>query len=451
MSKPSAARSGSTAATPRKPPHERGNSSYQAPKRARSRSTSIRSTALLTALLRLRCESACAANRHSSTVPSPKSTRPSDSSPLRSAWPAADLAIVLVEPARVGIDPGLDPELPGAERVGRDARLEVVVPHRLERRLAPPSRSDGPEAHDALELVVAVAEDRGADRDRVAEARLDRKTAAVDLRLDVLDLDSLRLHPRQGKQSGDVALPFRRRQPPSDLAAGRPARARGVRVRRLAGRRGSALLAGAAAQSTRRLRLSVRLRLGVRELARPPRRPGRRRRAVRAPPLRGGATRTGSATGSRSREATRWPTRCGSSASGRLCARTPPSAACGSSATCRSTSPRAAATTPRTPSSSSPTATSRARRPTRSTSCGQKWGNPLYDWDALVARGLPLVDRAPAPDARPLRRVQDRPLPGLRRLLGCAGEQRRPARGTGRAAPGRRSSSPPSASSARCR
>ena len=51
---------------------------------------------------------------------------------------------------------------------------------------------------------------------------------------------------------------------------------------------------------------------------------------------------------------------------------------------------------------------------------GQLWGNPLYDWPALAAPRLPLVDRAPAPDVRALRRHADRPLPRLRRLLGRA-------------------------------
>ena len=105
-----------------------------------------------------------------------------------------------------------------------------------------------------------------------------------------------------------------------DLASRRPARPRGVRVRRLARRGRSPLLAGAAAQSTRRARVSVRV--------------GRRR----SPPGRGSSptptrsssrrscagsrprTPTGSATGSGSRAATRWPSRCGSSASGRRCA-----------------------------------------------------------------------------------------------------------------------------------
>ncbi len=67
------------------------------------------------------------------------------------------------------------------------------------------------------------------------------------------------------------------------------------------------------------------------------------------------------------------------------------------------------------------------------------------------SRRLPLVDRAPAPDARALRPDPDRPLPRLRRVLGdpeAGTATRGRARGCrGRAPP---SSRRPSASSARC-
>ena len=52
---------------------------------------------------------------------------------------------------------------------------------------------------------------------------------------------------------------------------------------------------------------------------------------------------------------------------------------------------------------------------------GQKWGNPLYDWEALAPRGFPLVDRADAEDAGARRRVPDRPFSGFRRVLDGAG------------------------------
>ena len=54
---------------------------------------------------------------------------------------------------------------------------------------------------------------------------------------------------------------------------------------------------------------------------------------------------------------------------------------------------------------------------------GAEVGQSALRLGCALARGLPLVDRAPAPDARPLRRVQDRSLPRLRRLLGCADER----------------------------
>ena len=254
MSKPSAARSGSTAATPRKPPHERGKSSYQAPNRARSRSTSIRSTALLTALLRLRSRErlrreaplvdACRRRRAPAPRTARRSGRPGRPPTLRSCS-SSQLAY--------GIDPGLDPELPGAERVRRDARLEVVV--------APAARA-APRASVACRRAGSGRRLRAC---RGRRGRSSRSTVTVSPRHALTGKRPqstcgwtcwiwirCRLHPRQGKQSDDVAHPFRRRQPPPDLAAGRQARARGVRIRRLARRRRSALLAGAAAQSTRR-------------------------------------------------------------------------------------------------------------------------------------------------------------------------------------------------------
>ena len=106
---------------------------------------------------------------------------------------------------------------------------------------------------------------------------------------------------------------------------------------------------------------------------------------------------------------------------------------------------------PPTPSSSSRTTSSPARRPTRSTSCGQKWGNPLYDWDALAREGyrwwterlrrmLGLFDVFRIDHFR-----------GFAGLLGRAGG-RDGARGPlGAAAPEPPSSAPPSASSASCR
>ena len=226
--------------------------------------------------------------RHSSTPPSPNSARPPRARRARSAWPAGDLAVVLVEPARVGIDPCLDAELPGAEGVRRDRRLEVVVSLRLERRLAPAARSR------------PAGSGRRPRACRARRGRSSRVTVTVSPRHALTGKRPQSTcgwtfwiwircgcHPRQGKQSGDVAHPFPRRQPPSDLAPRRPARPRGVRLRRLARRGRGPLLAGAAAQSTRRARVSVRVGLGVRRLARPARRARAAVDALGAAALRG--------------------------------------------------------------------------------------------------------------------------------------------------------------------
>ena len=140
------------------------------------------------------------------------------------------------------------------------------------------------------------------------------------------------------------------------------------------------------------------------------------------------ARRSGSATGSGSRRAARWPTRCASSASGARCAPTRRSGACGCSATSRSTSRPAAPTTAPIPSCSGPACVAGAP-PDAFSDDGQLWGNPLYDWPALRRRRLPLVGRAAAADAVAVRPRPDRPLPRLRRLLGGAGRARATARG----------------------
>src|SRR6476646_119732 len=89
MSKPSAASSGSTSATPLKPPHERGKSSYHEPKRPSTRSTSTEYVVDHAFSDRVPAGAASAFSTVSSS--SPSSTAPSDSSLPRSAWPAATL------------------------------------------------------------------------------------------------------------------------------------------------------------------------------------------------------------------------------------------------------------------------------------------------------------------------------------------------------------------------
>ena len=60
-----------------------------------------------------------------------------------------------------------------------------------------------PVAHDRAQQVVAVAEDRGADLDAVADARLDGIASAVEQRLGILDLDP---GWQVGGGGGDTAL-----------------------------------------------------------------------------------------------------------------------------------------------------------------------------------------------------------------------------------------------------
>ncbi len=121
-SKPSSASRGTCSAVPRRPPQERGNSSYQAPKRPRSRSTSSGSggsscscsdrspapaastsaatSASRTARTSPSCSSASAtavsrrlAAPVARSAASRRSTTPSDASPARSAWPASILRL----------------------------------------------------------------------------------------------------------------------------------------------------------------------------------------------------------------------------------------------------------------------------------------------------------------------------------------------------------------------
>ncbi len=111
-----------------------------------------------------------------------------------------DLAVEFVQPGRVRVGPGLEAKLPGAERIGDERCGEAIVPEGLERGLLPPSSPHTPEAQGSPERTVAVTEDRRRRRDRVAEARLGRIPATVDAWLDVLNLNSWRCHPEQGRQ-----------------------------------------------------------------------------------------------------------------------------------------------------------------------------------------------------------------------------------------------------------
>ena len=87
--------------------------------------------------------------------------------------------------------------------------------------------------------------------------------------------------------------------------------------------------------------------------------------------------------------------------------------ACSCSAICRSWSTATAPTCGRGSSSSCSTSRS-ACRPTRSAPPGQDWGMPVYRWDVIGARGLPLAARSRAAQRRSLRRLPRR---SSRRLL----------------------------------
>ena len=49
---------------------------------------------------------------------------------------------------------------------------------------------------------------------------------------------------------------------------------------------------------------------------------------------------------------------------------------------------------------------------------GQRWGNPLYNWDEMRCSRIPLVDAAPELGHADLRLHSPRPLPRLRPVLG---------------------------------
>ena len=99
------------------------------------------------------------------------------------------------------------------------------------------------------------------------------------------------------------------------------------------------------------------------------------------------------------------------------------SAACGSSATSRSTSRRAAPTTARTRSCSAP-APWPARRPTPTPTRASCGATRSTTGRRCSRARLPLVDRPAAAHVRALRPRADRPLPRLRLLLGGAGGAR---------------------------
>ena len=300
-----------------------------------------------------------------------------------------------------------------------------------------------------------VADDRRGDVDAVADARLRGPAAAIDLRRDVGDVIRSAGTPRHGKQSAVLLERSLGVQLHPDVAPGRPAGAGGVRLRRLAGGGRGALVAGPA-RSTRRTS-SARPYASASAFA-------RWGGLLADPDARGGAERGPGLPGSgsdawcddwaayrRRRRASR--SRCGSSASGAPCARY----AAERGVEIIGDVPIYVAVDGcdhrATPSSSSrSTRSSPGAPPDELNDLGQLWGNPLYDWQAMAARRLPLVDRPDAPRARPRRPLPDRPLPRVRRATGRFPQARR-ARGTAGGRRGRagRSSVQPRRRSGRCR
>ena len=274
--------------TPRKPPQERGNSSYQAPKRPRSRSTSSSSGAVELLVPRdrsprrgarraprARRRAPRARRRPARARRRPRLERGAGRRRWRARPPRAgaralgqlagevglaglELARDLVAPGGERVDPRLDRPLPAPGRpvdreAARPADAVVVGVDRRQRRLVPARRRSGRlPAHDGAQDLVAVAEDVGRDVDDVADRALDRPAAAVDDRGRVLDPDArqaLASAARAGTSAGSLpvlqvpqralrmnASAIQRRPAAPDLAARRPARPRRLSLRRLAAR-----------------------------------------------------------------------------------------------------------------------------------------------------------------------------------------------------------------------
>src|SRR5581483_1842899 len=171
--------------------------------------------------------------------------------------PALDLAAQLVLEARDAIGPRLDAERPGTGPVDRERARPVIVAARLERGLLPPRGAGRPIADRRAHDVVPVAEDARGDVDALARDALHGITPAVDLRLDLENLDARRWIVRLRQWHVAGSLPdaggssrgprsFVRNPAASDVTAGRSTGRRGLPLRRLARRGGAVLVAGAA-------------------------------------------------------------------------------------------------------------------------------------------------------------------------------------------------------------
>jgi len=103
-----------------------------------------------------------------------------------------------VLPGRDAVCPSGDGELPASRTVDREAAAVAVVPERHERDLGEAPLTRAAHAHRTGKRVVPVLEDGRVDLDVVADRRLDGVAAAVDDRLDRLDLDTGRFVPGKG-------------------------------------------------------------------------------------------------------------------------------------------------------------------------------------------------------------------------------------------------------------
>ena len=478
-------------------PTSAGTSSYQAPKRARSRSTSSaqrrraaaspwrsawRSTAassvgrergvalrgLGRGVVAQRVERALEQRPVGAALGAAggvarAAARPRTSSPREVVLAGGDLALQLVAPGREGVAPGLDRPLPAARRRRprtrppsgrrRRARRRARIGASRQRAARRGRGSGRPRAGRRGRRGRSSARDVDACRRRSAwrgSARSRRSGCGV------LDPDPRRgcscvgtgiwrrAHPHcaaiRERASMNLALPRSSgvQLHPTSLPGGRLGR-RGLRVRRLARRGRPVVVADAAARAARPLRLAVQGGVGVRRLARAARR-ARRARSTReeVDAFREREALLDRRLGALRRAARRAsPTRSASSASGRRCARYAAERGVRLIGDVPIYVAPGQRRPPRAPASCSATAPSPASPPDAFTDTGQLWGNPLYDWPALQRRGYRWwIERLRA-HLRALRPRAHRPLPRLRRLLGGAGAAPATrAAGAGGAGPG---------------
>ena len=220
----------------------------------------------------------------------------------------------------------------------------------------------------------------------------------------------------------------------TSLPGGRLGR-RGVPIRRLAGGRRADLVAGAAARTARPLRLTVQGAVGVRGVAGVAGRSAGAGVGCRDRFGFGSARRFGRWSGSDFLVAVRWPTRCGSRASGRPCG------AYAASAGVRMYGDVAIYVAPGSADHRAhPELFRSGVRCRRATRCvhGRRAavGEPAVRLAGAAPAAVPLVGRAAAADDVAVRPGPDRPLPRVRFVLGGAGGRATRRRGRWQRGPG---------------